>query len=551
MRRNLAVAVTLLMFLAVAVPALAQAPAAPAPSPRVTIVGLVDNVSSYSRNMSILDTNPARAGDKEWYARTRIRPDIIAELGTTKFVLGLEIDSTWGQTANADTNVCTGAACAGGGQRFGTTSGWDLNTDTQGIIEIKWAYTEFRMPLIPWQTLVRVGAQPWQAMYKPGVYATGDFPGLHITSTINPNLKLHMTYAAVEEELTGPRDGFLRGEDWAFVGSVEWTPVKGVDLRPIYSYFSADSITNGGSRTNTGGVPNALSAFPAAGTIAGKPNFHEGRHTLGLDARMTFGAFFVDPTLMYQWGQRELIMPSNPAAAQTVQEQGISAWFFDVRAGWRLGPLLLEAAAAYTTGNSADENLRHGRRTVNYFQPLSTDSGYFGTWCQIWCLDIDYFNAVNNGVSGLNPVSHIGYDKYGLIRLATKATYAITPAFSLRGSVVANWTAETVDTSEVISPGLGRVTCAAPAQDATVGAVCANGGIVSDGRGDARYLGTEVDFGFTWRFAPGITFDLVGGYNFSGPALSAAYAQNAAGQLRSARGVKDIQTIATRLRFNF
>src|SRR5581483_958820 len=68
--------------------------------PKVTITGFVDNVTSWDKNMSVADINPARAKDVEWYARTRVRPDITAEVGTTKFVLGLEIDTTWGQTAN-------------------------------------------------------------------------------------------------------------------------------------------------------------------------------------------------------------------------------------------------------------------------------------------------------------------------------------------------------------------------------------------------------------------------------------------------------------------
>src|SRR6266508_1050133 len=175
MRRNLAVAVVLLMVLVgVAAPAFAQAPA---PSPKVTISGLVDMVSSYSRNMSVYDVNVARSGDTVWDARTRLRPDITAELGTTKFVLGIEIDYEWGQV---------GAADIGGGQRLGTSAGADLNTDLLGIFEVKWGYLEFRVPLIPWVTTMRLGAQPWQAMYKPGVLYTGDFAGVHIVSTVTP-----------------------------------------------------------------------------------------------------------------------------------------------------------------------------------------------------------------------------------------------------------------------------------------------------------------------------------------------------------------------------
>jgi hypothetical protein len=543
--------VLLMVLVAVAAPALAQAPAAPAPSPRVTITGLVDMVSSWSKNMSILDVNPSRSGDTEFYARSRLRPDITAELGTTKFVLGLEIDYAWGQVAGQDTNVCLNAACAGAGQRFGTTVGMDLNTDTQGNLELKWGYLEFRMPLIPWVTTVRLGAQPFQVMYKSGIYATGDFAGVHVSSTITPQVKLHGTYVQIEEDLTGSRDiAVPRGEDWAFIGSVEVTPFKGLDLRPMVSYFSASGVTSGSSRVASGGVANAAAVFPVPGgapfASAGVRNFSEDRYTVGIDSRFTAGPFFVDPTVLYQFGDRTLVAPTNGV----VQSQGLSAWLFDVRGGWRLGPLLLEAGGMYSTGNRAEENLRHGRRNVNYFQPLSLDGGNWGTWCEILCLGIDYFNSIFSSVSPVSTISHIGYDKYGLMRLAARASYAVTPAFSLRGTIMGNWTAEKVDTSEVISTGTGRVTC--EVGDGVAG-LCGNQ--ISDGRGDSRYLGTEIDLGLTWRFAPGIAFDLVGGYLFAGSAYashtSGAVAGSGINGQRNNRNPQDIQTVATRVRFTF
>ena len=93
-------------LIAIAGPAAAQ--------PKVSIVGLVDNITSYTHNLSQTDLNPARNKDLEWYSRVRVRPDIIAEVGTTKFVLGLEIDETWGQTGTAAAigdcgNTATGA----------------------------------------------------------------------------------------------------------------------------------------------------------------------------------------------------------------------------------------------------------------------------------------------------------------------------------------------------------------------------------------------------------------------------------------------------------
>src|SRR5881409_2119336 len=107
MRRFLTVVASVFVILVLLAPyADAQQTTAAGPSPKVTINGVIDNVTSWSRNMSLADVNLTRV-DKEWYARTRARPDITGELGTTKFVLGLELDYTWGSTCpnGQDVNV--------------------------------------------------------------------------------------------------------------------------------------------------------------------------------------------------------------------------------------------------------------------------------------------------------------------------------------------------------------------------------------------------------------------------------------------------------------
>lgn len=55
-----------------------MAPPDASAQPKVTISGFVDNVTSWTRNMSAVDLNPAITTDDEWYARTRVRPDTAA-----------------------------------------------------------------------------------------------------------------------------------------------------------------------------------------------------------------------------------------------------------------------------------------------------------------------------------------------------------------------------------------------------------------------------------------------------------------------------------------
>lgn len=485
MRRTFLFLVSLIAILGLLAPA-----ANAQPTPKVTINGLIDMVTSWSRNMSHApDLNYEDDRDNEWYARSRLRPDITAEVGTTKFVLGLEIDYAFGQV---------GAADSGAGQRFGTSFGADLNTDTASVIEVKWGYLEFEMPWAP-GSRVRLGAQPFATTYKLAL-ASGDFAGAHFTWAPIPNLRLNFTYAQIEEQSIGASFGFVRGEDKAIITSVEITPIKGLDLRPIYAYANIDGPTNGSTRQARGGL--SLAAHPRG--------LWEDRHTVGLDARWKMGPFSLDPTVFFQFGERET----------TVGDQDLRAWFVDIRGGWQAGPLLLEVAGIYTTGNKADERIDTSDEDVNFFQPINTDTGYYAGWANIYALGIDYFNILYAGAAGLNPGVAIGYDKYGLIRAGARATYALTPALSVYTNITASWTAEKVDTSSTLLNGL------------TPG----------DASGDKRYLGTEVDIGLTWRFAPNVTFDLVGGWLFAGKALENA---------TNPGNPEDVKTVAARVRYTF
>src|SRR5256712_1504345 len=124
MRRFLTTAVFVVIILAMlAPPGLAQAP-----TPKVTISGLFDQVTSMGRNF--YDGNLARDSDREWYARTRFRPDFEFAVGRVKAVLGLEIDLQYGQSGANDAGFPgTSSGFAGGSGSPGVlTGGGQVNT---------------------------------------------------------------------------------------------------------------------------------------------------------------------------------------------------------------------------------------------------------------------------------------------------------------------------------------------------------------------------------------------------------------------------------------
>src|SRR5213594_106718 len=318
MRRFLATAVFAVIILAMfAPPGLAQTP-----TPKVTISGLFDQVTSMGRNF--YDGNLVRDNDREWYARTRFRPDFTFEVGRVKAVLGLEIDLMYGQGGPNDggfpgnnSGVAGGAISVGAGNattgcKNNSNGCLDLNTDVGGMIEIKWIYTEFPltgkdsvMPFIPVETMARAGGQPWGSLanYKV-VYANGDFAGLSTVTKISPNLTAKLAFVVVEDQLAGGNRAAAttrtsRGEDYAITVSPEITPFKGLDLKPMYSYFHADGLTAGAARRNAsnprtvGGAMNVAAAV-GGGAPAGDAADHENRHTVGLDARWRLGPFGLD-----------------------------------------------------------------------------------------------------------------------------------------------------------------------------------------------------------------------------------------------------------------
>src|SRR6185369_6003704 len=421
----------------------------------------------------------------------------------------------------------------------GCTAGFDMNTDVRTAFELKWLYTEFELPLIPVPTVVRIGAQPFgaAASYKLAAYATGDYAGLNLVTTITPNVKINFTYAQLEEALVGREGGDgankqpttggfgiagsqLRGDDFAIIMSPEITPIKGLDLKPMYSYFYASGMTNGASRQGRGGVNTSTAFTNADGTWKGGIN--EDRHTVGLDGRLRMGPFSLDPTIMYQFGHRDVVVPTALAgpsgkAAGSIARADISAWLFDVRAGFQIGPLLIEGLYMFTSGNKARDTTLNN---VYYFQPLVTDTGYLADWgTQLSSLGLDYFSALNEGaVAGAYPGVSIGWDKYGRHQIGAKASYFLTPNLSASAGVSVHLTHRAIDTDAATQ------NCTNPAVCAMVGV--AGGGLLpayATGKqdGDTNYLGTEVHAQVSWRFAPGLSWDNGMGYMIVGDGMNA------------------------------
>lgn len=563
MRRILAVLLGVLVLAGVVV-----APTyAAAPAPKVTIEGFIDNTTALSNNASVTDLDITRNTDDEWYSRTRVNLIFTGEVGKSRLVTFMQLDNNWGSQQGG----CYGTPLGAG--HFGTRDGC-LNTEYVADIEMVWAFAEFPfmgkgslLPFIPVPSQARVGFQPFDNdTYKLAVLANGNFGGVHLDIDPFPGFRITATYAQIDESgiglpfvtsnaspgnsCTGPgTTGCVnRGDDWAGLVSVEFTPIKGFDLKPLYAYTYIANTSNPanpfayGPRTGKGGVADSVTFFPQ-GT-------NEYRSTIGLDVRWKWGGFYLDPTVMYQWGTRQM-NPSNgtvvgiPVAGKspghgcpTCIEQSMNAWFVDIRGGWQAGPLTLDGLAMFTTGNKAEEDVRSGA-ALRYFQPIDTNAGYAFDWGMITAITYEYITQLYYGQTGICPSCSIGYDKYGRFQLAARLKYQLTPDFQIRALATGLWTHQEVDTRSNVStnPGGGG---------GALNAIRVGGG----SQGSERYLGTEVNVGFEWAFAP--NFRLLGGYGhlFAGSALDIA-GSSATVVGTTARDAKDVDLGSLTLRFTF
>jgi len=423
MRRRLvrSLAVAALLCLSSPLDAFAQAAT---PQPQFSITGFIDTVGTWTQNLSQSDLNFNQNRDHQFYGRNRGRFDIIGQVGEAKGVFGFEIDAYWGQTGFSDTTgigngepcFTTGTGnnvtCGAAGQ--GAESSFDLNTDTQGSLQVKWLYVEFPLPLVPVPIIARLGAQPFAtaATYKLAAYANGDFAGVNLYATFTPTVRAQLTYVALDENLLGkgafgpvlantgsvqnkcisstasvqPGSGVStnsnsligncfpqsRGDNWAFIVSPEITVMKSLDIKPMFSPVFIDGMTTSAARPGRGGVSNGpggpfapinspdANGSPGVGGADGAgTGTHEYRYTVGVDARWREGPWSVEPTFLYQFGSQTKWNPGGVASAYgtagTKQTAEISAWLGDVRGSYQLGPVLLSAMSMFTTGPGREE----------------------------------------------------------------------------------------------------------------------------------------------------------------------------------------------------
>jgi len=592
--RNLVAA---LFFIAVlgmlAPPVLAQAPA-PAPAPKVTINGLVDFVATVYSNWSggggtgspSSFLNPAIVNitddrDKGWYTRERGIFTITGEVGRSRGVWSFELDFTNGAGVVGNAGNAYNSTFGNMGASFpGTSANFDMDIDVASVVETKWLYIETPatgvgsfLPWIPFDSIIRVGGQPARGHdYKVGIQLSGDFAGGNLTTNWTPDIRSTLTYVQIGAKLD-PLVAPGANNNWAVAASLEMDVFKGLTVKPTYTYANyfggqcgASNLgwpAVGGYNPNAGclSVLNATLPTPTNPPILNGAPLKTWRHTIGGDVRWVIGGVSLQPTFLYQIGEGTRYRgPVNPLTGFPVPVIGnnngtagydISAFIFDTIAGYRIGPLNLQARLMYTSGQAAQFQVNNGAN-VNYYTPINSGFSYMSGWSDIQTGGIDYITALNAGTASMTIRESPSYDKYGRIFLGFASDYALTPALTFTGLLNVSWTPYKVNTDS-IQTITGLVPCPAVVTPGSAFGPC-----TSDGRGTEQYLGTETALGMTYRFAPNIALDLIGSYLWAGAARNNAGGSTigvATGTptVPAPRALEadDVWKVSTRLRFTF
>lgn len=509
----------------VALGTLASPSFAQAPAPKVTINGLVDFVTTaykgfpYTANQAGQSPNmpdPTVGKEKGWHSRERGVFTLTGEVGRVKGVWAIELDFTNG-AGNFNASSQPGSLTTVGVATNGTSANLDLDTDVQGAVETKWLFVETPitgpgslLPFIPFPTIGRMGGQPFRGHdYKPGVLASGDFPGVTLETTWAPGVKSTVSFVQISEQL----DRFIapnQKDSIAIVASLEAELFKGLTIKPTYAYGSWDGGNCGTSNLGTPGwggySPNTNCPGVVAGSVAGPGGVGRNirRHYLGADVRWTMGPLTFQPTFIYLLGEQEVLNRNG-----VVNDVDVRSFLLDTITGFRTGPLLIEARIAYTPGMDAHHNVQNaGGGTIRRYDAINPGFNWLSGWSEIWRGNVDYNSTFLVQRSGLTARESQSFDQYGRIFFGLAADYSLTPALTIGALTNVSWTDTPVDTKGTTAAATGLTAS---------GITTAGNPFVG---GKDRYLGNEWVARLTYRFAPNVAFDITGAVLVTGDALN-------------------------------
>ena len=318
-------------------------------------------------------------------------------------------------------------------------------------------------------------------------------PGATLSAPLSDTISTYTWFSWIGQDF----DGYARsggadwglttinahGDDWAAGTRATITLAEGLEADLIYAYhFTECGQVQKATNPNT---PCDTGALYGSGSNTA---YEENRHWIGSTLRYDYADFSFSPTLI-------LYAASDELAGDT------ESLLLDVRADYSVGPLSLSGRVVYTPGSgvNADGTQRTDKdydvigvwgipHATQWFSLFGNSSGS-PTYNDLGPL------LVNDSVQG-----NIRHESFGLVHVAAKAEYTLTPQTSIGAAVGLFNTAE--DTSGMPRDGDAE-------GEALYGARYAGG----------SHLATEVDAWLHYKLYSNTTISLFVAYAMTGDAL--------------------------------
>ena len=412
---------------------------------------------------------PGQRGDEDsltWmHQRFNFRIAVEA-FENTKVVTQSHVDQQWGmQTYNIGVGAYSGS--------FVVEGYW-----IEGLIPGTAAKFELGVPYFAAES------GGWAAANK--IFNTAA-PGATLSAPLSDAISTYTWFSWIGQDLDGYAGGGVgtgvgnsggHGDDWALGTRATLTLAEGLEADLIYAYHF----------TECGAAQKAAAPDTSCdtGALYGSGNntaFEEDRHWIGSTVRYNYADFSFSPTLI-------LYTASDDLAGDT------ESMLVDVRAGYNIGSLSLSGRVVYTPGSGVDEN---------GMQRTDKDYDVIGVWgiphaTQWFTLfgnssGSPTYNDLGPLLVGDSVQGNIRHEGFGLVHVAAKAEYTLTPQTSIGAAVgLFNTAEETAGTP----------------RDAALSGVTYAGG---------SNLATEIDAWLHYQLYSNTTVSLFVAYATTGDAL--------------------------------
>ena len=442
---------------------------------------MLDNYSHNDRNYTdaALGTPavPGQRGDEDsltWMHQRFNFAISVEAFENTKVVTQTHVDQQWGrQTYNIGVGAYSGS--------FMIEGYW-----LEGLIPGTAAKFQIGVPYFAAES------GGWAAANK--IFNTAA-PGATLSAPLSDTISTYTWFSWIGDDLDGyaPKAGNAKkpgavggggghGDDWAIGTRATFTLGEGLEADLIYAYHFTEC--GAAQKAEYPNMPCDTGALYGAGSNTA---YEENRHWIGSTLRYDYADFSFSPTLI-------LYTASDELAGDT------ESLLLDVRADYSVGPLSLSGRIVYTPGSGVDET---------GMQRTDKDYDVIGVWgiphaTQWFSLlgnssGSPTFNDLGPLLTGDSAQGNIRHESFGLMHVAAKAEYTLTPQTTIGAAVGLFNTAE--DTAGIPRDG--------DAGEALEGATYVGG----------SHLGTEVDAFLHYSLYSNTTISLFVAYAMMGDAL--------------------------------